>query len=940
MGKVCQTVSGALQEIQQVKGMTENASELSSMQANIQGQKDLSMENFLGSDREVFKKLQETVDRNTELYKITKEQLNRITVIYELTKAIISITDFDELLKKISEDATKLFNATGCMIRLIEEGKLKIRASFGFPEEIKEGVTVCMGEGIAGKVASEGKTILVKSPEEFGTIAPNINIQTAICTPLKIGDQIIGTFGLYDKISPDGSIVPFTEDDITTLEGIASIVAIVMDKSILYEKALKQEREAIEAKNRIEELKNYLQGLIENTADAIVTSDLNGIVTSWNIGAENIYGYTKEEAVGRFLPFIPDFLVDMEKNYSERVKRGETIKDIETVRRTKDGRLIDVSLTLSPIKDSSGNIIGISGIARDITEKKRIEKELQRKNNELSRLFFISSAMRGTLELDKLLRMVLTAVTMGDGLGFNRAMLFLLDEDKRVLKGAMGVGPASHEEAWQIWSRLSMEHKNLHSLIEEIEDSPLRKDSFIDRLCCGIEISLDIDTILTRAVKEKKAFNVVDIHSEPMSDPILIQQLGTMAYAVVPLISRDKVIGILWVDNLFSRRPITEHDMEFLKGFTDQIASAIENARLYEHVAQAEQELENIFESISDMVYFNSSDYTIKKANRAVLEKIGRPADEITGRKCYEVFHGMSEPWKRCPHHKTLATKKPIIEELEDPHLGGTFLISSSPIFDKAGEILGTVHIVRDVTEIKKLREKVISAERMAALGEMAAKVAHEIRNPLLSIGGFARRLEKRLDGDLKEHAKIIVGEVQRLEGILNDTLSFVKTARLDKRRVSINELIDNVINLLEPAVYDRGNSLTKEMKYPVEAFIDHDRIKEAILNIVANANQATDNGNIIIRAYIGKTYSEPDLFGHKIEKREAVIEVEDNGCGIKEEDINRIFDPFFTTRPAGTGLGLSITKRIIEEHGGKIEVESIWGKGTKFKIYLPLEEE
>lgn len=940
MGKICRSVFGALQEIQQVKGMTENTSELSNMQANMQGPKDFSMENFLGSDREVLKKLQETVDRNIELYKITKEQLNRITVIYELTKAIISISDFDELLKKISEEATKLFNSTGCMIRLIEEGKLKIRASFGFPEEIKEGITVCMGEGIAGKAASEGKTILVKSPEEFGTIAPNINIQTAICTPLKIGDQIIGTFGLFDKMSPDGSIVSFTEDDITTLEGLASIVAIVIDKSILYEKALKQEREAVEAKNRVEELKDYLQGLIENTADAIVTSDLNGVVASWNIGAEKIYGYTKEEAMGRFLPFVPDFLIDMEKNYSERVKSGETIKDIETVRRTKDGRLIDVSLTLSPIKDSAGNIIGISGIARDITERKRIEKELLRKNNELSRLFFISSAMRGTLELDKLLRMVLTAVTMGDGLGFNRAMLFLLDEDKRVLKGAMGVGPASHEEAWQIWSRLSMEHKNLHSLIEEIENSPLRKDSFIDRLCCGIEISLDIETILTKAVKEKIAFNVTDIHSEPLSDPVLIQQLGTMAYAVVPLISRDKVIGILWVDNLFSRRPVTEHDMEFLKGFTDQIASAIENARLFEHVAQAEQELENIFESISDLLFFNNKDYTIKRINRAVIEKTGRPAGEIIGKKCYEVFHGMKRPWERCPHHIAVTTRKAAIGEVEDHYLGGTFLISASPIFDKSGELLGTVHIVRDITELKKLREKVVVAERMAALGEMAAKVAHEIRNPLLSIGGFARRLEKRLDGDLKEHAKIIVGEVQRLEGILNDTLSFVKTARLDKKRVSINELIDNVINLLEPAVYDKGNALIKEMEYPVEAFIDHDRIKEAILNIVTNANQATDNGNIIIRAYIAKTYSEPDLFGHRAEKRDAVIEVEDNGCGIKEEDIDRVFDPFFTTRPTGTGLGLSITKRIIEKHGGKIEVESIWGKGTKFKIYLPLEEE
>ncbi|MBI5212856.1 MAG: PAS domain S-box protein [Nitrospirae bacterium] len=898
----------------------------------------LSMEELLGNDREMLKRLRETVDRNVELYNITKEQLNRITVIYELTKAIISITDFDELLKKISGEATKLFNATGCMIRLIEEGRLKVRASFGFPEDIREDITVSVGEGIAGKAAAEGHTIIAMSPDEFGPIAPHISIQTAICTPLKIGDQIIGTFGIYDKKSPDGSIAPFTDDDMVTLEGFASIAAIAIDKSILYENAVRQEKEAVEAKERMEELKDYLQGLIENSADAIVTTDLSGTVTSWNIGAEKIYGYTKGEAIGQFMPFIPDFLMDMEKNYSERVKAGETIKDIETVRRTKDRLLIDVSLTLSPIKSSTGTIIGISGIARDITEKKRIEKELLRKNNELSRLFFISSAMRGTLELDKLLRMVLTAVTMGDGLGFNRAMLFLLDEDKGVLKGAMGVGPSSHEEAWQIWSRLSMEHKNLQSLLDEIESSPLRKDSFMDRLCCGIEVTLDLDTILTKTVKEKMSFNVTDVYAEKRSDPILIQQLGTAAYAVVPLISMDRVIGVLWVDNLYSRRPITDHDMEFLKGFTDQIASAIENARLFEHVARAEQELENIFESISDILYVTDRDFVIRRVNRAVLEMTGKKPEEIIGKRSFEALHEFDKCEVRY-RQEDMSIKNPFLEELEDTQHGKAFLISCSPILDRAGEFIGTVHIVRDITELKKLKEKVITAERMAALGEMAAKVAHEIRNPLLSIGGFARRLEKRLDGDLKEYSRIIVDETKRLEEILNDTLSFVKSARLDRKSVDVSELFDNIINLFEPVMYERGNMLIKEIEDPFRIFIDHDRFKEAILNIVNNANQATENGQIRMRAYIKSEYSDADLFGHRAERKEAVIEIEDNGYGIREEDINRIFDPFFTTRPAGTGLGLSITKRIIQEHDGKIEVESSWGRGTKFKIILPFEE-
>lgn len=869
------------------------------------------------------------------------EKIERLSSLCRLVKATIHIQDVDSLLRKIAEEITKLFNATVCVIRLLEGNELKIKASYGLPEHIEEKLTVCIGEGIAGKAVQEDRTILIKGEEEYGYgfIVPEIDVQTAICTPLKIGDTIIGTFGVYDKKSPEGMVIPFTEDDSATLEDFAPIAASVIEKSILYEKALKNEKEAVETKQKIEELKNYLEALIENSADAIVTTDLDGIVTSWNLGAEKIYGYTKDEAIGKYMPFIPDFLIEIERSYIERIKSGEVLKDIETVRKTKYGKLIDVNLTLSPIKDSSGKIIGISGIARDITEKKIMEKELLRKNDELQRLLFISSAMRGTLELDRLLRMVLTAVTMGDGLGFNRAMLFLVDEKRGILKGAMGVGPSSYEEAWQIWAHLSMEHKDIFEIIEEIAQGPLRKDSFMDRLCCGIEISLEEDTILTRAVKEKKAYNITNIYSEPLSDPILIQQLGTMAYAVVPILSRAKVIGVIWVDNLYSRRPITDSDMEFLKRFVDHMASAIENARLYEQVIEAEQELENIFDSISDLVYINDSDYTIKKVNKAVLNKVQRPIEEVIGKKCYEVFHGMTEPWKRCPHYKTLKTNKASIEEVEDTYLGGTFLISSSPIFDAAGKIIGTVHVVRDVTEIKKLREKVASAERMAALGEMAAKVAHEIRNPLLSIGGFARRLERRLDGDMKENAKIIVSEVQRLEGILNDTLSFVKTARINKVKVNMGEIIENVINLVEPVIYDKGNTLIKEIEGPVEAFVDYDRIKEAILNIVNNANQATDHGTIIIRLKAEKRLTPPNLFGLSKEERIVLIEVEDNGCGIKKEDISRIFDPFFTTRPTGTGLGLSITKRIVEEHGGKIEVESEYGKGSKFKIYLPTEE-
>ncbi len=868
---------------------------------------------------------------------------NRLSIILELIKSILQVSDFNLLLRRITEDTAKVFNANICLLRLLDDGKLPVKAAYGIPDDdnIINKLTVSIGEGIAGKTYEIGKTTIFDCYEDIkhlSALSRFYTLHTAICTPLKIGDRLIGTFGLYNKVSLDGTIIPFSNDDRFLLEGFASIAAVVIDKLTLHEHIALKEKEAIERKKSEAKLRDMLEDLIENSADAIVTTDLDGIITSWNKGAEKIYGFAKEEVICKPLPFIPEPLKEMEKSYLKLLKEGQYIRDIETIRKTKNGKIIDVSLTLSPVKDTEGNIVATSGISRDISEKKKTEKELRQKNEELLKIYFISSAMRSTLELNKLLRMVLTAITIGDGFGFNRAILFLLDEDKKILRGTMGVGPSNFEEASEIWTQLWKEGKSLASLISDIEKEPLKSESFIDTLCCKLEIPIETDNILSRVIKEKNAINVTDINLYSELQTPFSDQLGSSAYALVPLISKDNVIGVLWVDNLYSGRQILNHDIDFLKSFTDQMASAIENARLFEKIVTTEKEMENIFESISDMLYFNTPDYTIKRINKAVIEKIGKPANEILGKKCYEIFHGRNEPWIKCPHHKTIKTKKPYIEEVDDPNLGGTFLISSSPIFDQKGPLLGTIHIVRDVSEIKKLREKLISSERMAALGEMAAKVAHEIRNPLLSIGGFAKRLEKNLSGDLWEYAKIIVDETKRLEGVLSDILIFVKSGHIERKKVNLDELLENIKTLLMPEIEERGNILLKEVEHPFILHGDQYRLKEVFINLINNANQATDHGQISIKMYSMQNSKYLDLEGNN--KEFVVIEIRDNGCGIKKEDINRIFDPFFTTRTTGTGLGLSITKRIIEEHGGKIEVDSVWSEGTVFKIYLPLKED
>jgi PAS domain S-box-containing protein len=987
--------------------------------------------------------------RNAELFQSTKLQLQKLSVLYELTRAVTSVLDLEELLRRIAKEISRLLFSKGCIIRLVEKDKLKIKSYFGLPTGVKEEMELSLGKGIAGWVAEKGKPLLVedvsKMPEDMRV--PVLDVRSVICVPLKVGEDVIGTLGLYDKYDNEGNIVPFNVDDLNTAEGFASVSAITIEKSKMYEDEVIRKKKASDEKKRLdilfnsvqggiitidrdftvnsvnkyienwmnmkeEELvgndsvdlfhdkvgicphcaakptfetgeinsimqsrgvnyaeltaypiknefgeivecvvfimditervlyqeetlslyreviqtKEYMESLIDNSADAIVTSDTEGLIKSWNQAAEKIYGYRGSEVIGKYLPFVPESLVEKENKNIQKIKRGEVLKNVETFRQRKDGSIIEVSLTLSPIKDAAGTAIGISGISRDITEKKNVENELIRRNQELSRLFFISSAMRSTLELDKLLRMVLAAVSMSDGLGFNRSMLFLVDENNNVIKGAMGVGPESPEDAWKIWDDISLRQRTLDHIIQDIIANPIEKDSFLDKLAMRIEIPLDDDTVLTRAVKGKIPLNVKNVLQESATDVILIQQLGTEAFAVVPLISRDKVIGLLWVDNYFNRQPITDEDIKFLTSFSNQIASAIENARLFEKVALAEQRLENIFESISDMVYFNSKDYVIQSINRAVSERLGLPPDEIIGKKCYEVFHGTKGPFQRCPHHKTVVTKEAYIEEFVDPYLGGTFLSSSSPIFDSSGEFIGSVHVVRDITEIMSLREKLITAEKMAALGEVAAKVAHEIRNPLVSIGGFAKRLGKKLDGNLREYAEIIVKEVDRLEEILKEILGFVREARLSKEEVNLNELIEDVYRLMKSDIEDREIEMIRDLKATIPVFIDSNRVKEAIVNILSNSIQSfLGRGTIYVRTY------ELD--------ENVVVEIEDTGGGIPRSELPFIFNPFFTTKSSGTGLGLAITNRIIQEHNGWVEVESEENKGTIFKIYLQIKE-
>lgn len=233
---------------------------------------------------------------------------------------------------------------------------------------------------------------------------------------------------------------------------------------------------------------------------------------------------------------------------------------------------------------------------------------------------------------------------------------------------------------------------------------------------------------------------------------------------------------------------------------------------------------------------------------------------------------------------------------------------------------------------LKKLQEaqkQLVQSEKLAALGQMAAVVSHEIRNPLSTILMSAQILDEELkDEKYRKYVNYIISEVKRLDKVVSEILAFSKVPKLELKLTDMHRLLDEIIGFLEISDFLKYEIVCyKEYNAKIsEIMIDPDQIKQVLLNIIQNACHFMANRNI--RNLTITTDIMNGMF---------VLKIKDTGVGIPSENLNKIFEPFFTTKTKGTGLGLTISKNIIESHGGKIEVESVFGEGSSFNIYLPI---
>lgn len=258
---------------------------------------------------------------------------------------------------------------------------------------------------------------------------------------------------------------------------------------------------------------------------------------------------------------------------------------------------------------------------------------------------------------------------------------------------------------------------------------------------------------------------------------------------------------------------------------------------------------------------------------------------------------------------------------------GETFTASISFSVSEVDLKLYFTGIVRDLTETKALQEQITRSERLAALGQVVAEITHEIKNPLMMIGGFARQLIRHAK-DEKSITKlnIITGEVTRLESLIKELREFYLPRVINIEEIDLNGLLSEVYSLVkDDCQRKRISAEFKTESEPVHIKGDKSRLKQVFLNLFKNAMEAMENG--------GHLSVQSKVIGDLVE-----IMIADDGCGIPEDDQEKIFSPFFTTKQHGTGLGLSISRSIIQEHsGGYLSLKSRKSKGTVFKVTLPI---
>jgi PAS domain S-box-containing protein len=567
--------------------------------------------------------------------------------------------------------------------------------------------------------------------------------------------------------------------------------------------------------------------------------------------------------------------------------------------------------------------------------------------------------------------------------------LFLLNEVGRAVGGSLELGDVLREAAGG--ARRLLRTSRAYVILHDAGRGELRfgeGDGVDDPALLGLHGPATPGTVLEAVVRERRPLTVEDAGrggAAPLHPGV---QVGR-AFAAVPVVLRGEPLGVLVADEERGPRRFAEPDLERLTAVADRLAAAIENARLYLETRRRAEELGLLHEVGRSLVETLDIEQVLDAGVRNLARIVDAPdaylalaTQDLRQVEIRAVAGERAEAGRRlvllldspddnlCA--RVIASREPLVIEdaMADPRVrqdlraqvhGRAYLVLPLVVRDRA---IGAVVIVEtrrprlftpaeveraaaianqiavavenarlyedlrhSYAQLERAQQQLIQGERLAALGELSAVVAHEVRNPLGVIFnslGSLRRLV-RPAGDARMLFDIVEEEAERLNRIVGDLLDFARPSTPELRPEQIGRVVEDAVGAAL-GQQETGIQLARELDAEVPPVtMDARLVRQAVLNVAVNAVQAMPRGGrITIRT--------------RREGGAALVEIEDTGAGIAEEVRERIFEPFFTTKASGTGLGLAVVKRIMESHGGTVSVRSAPGAGTTFSLRFPLD--
>ncbi|RKG61964.1 PAS domain S-box protein [Corallococcus sp. AB011P] len=411
---------------------------------------------------------------------------------------------------------------------------------------------------------------------------------------------------------------------------------------------------------------------------------------------------------------------------------------------------------------------------------------------------------------------------------------------------------------------------------------------------------------------------------------------GSTRAVSAPLVASGQLFGAINMEYPEGLDADPAHDERVLLQLASQVAVAVKNAKLIDELTFVRKYLEELLEKANALILVVNRDKQVVVFNQALSALTGLTKEQVLGRDLSSLVAD-SEQLRLVPV-LAAAMRGESVNNFETRLLtrdGGEVRVSfaTSSMLTQPGEVEGVIAIGQDVTVVKELEKRIIHAEKLASIGQLAASVVHEINNPMTAVATYADALLQRsrmtpgANPADQEKLKKILESSHRILRFTRDLVSYARPAQDRPERVSLNAVVDMAVGFCEHVVSQARVSVQREYASDVPPLAAvRANLVQVFVNLITNACHAMPPGGQVSLSTLQ-------------EGTEAVVRVRDTGTGIESRNLSRIFEPFFTTKPEGrgTGLGLSICQGIVENHGGRLTVESTLGQGTTFTVRLPL---